>query len=84
MTENFDHSLPDNLADEVGQYIDEGCPGDLNAYLDKRGTPHPQFRYHEVSPDEDFNPEFVPCPDGYRSTWVRLKDGRMWSTCVAI
>jgi hypothetical protein len=83
MSEIADNTLPVELAAEVKRYIAEGCPGDLNDYLDDRNVVHPAFRHHVLKPGEEFKPEVVGgCGPGFHGGWARAKDGHWWSTCL--
>jgi len=85
MTGEPEHNLPSGLAAEVDRYIAEGCPGDLNDYLDERKIAHHPFRHHTLDAGEEFKPEKIPdssCPPGWHGGWTRAKDGHWWSTCL--
>jgi hypothetical protein len=80
----LDHNLPADVASEVDQYIAEGCPGDLNDYLDGKNIAHPQFQHHILNPGEEPKEGVVECAPGFYGTWVQAKDGHWWSTCVPV
>lgn len=71
--------MSSDLRQELEGYVEAGCPGDVNAFLDDRELAHPQIE-HEPRDEfvEEANREAkVICEPGYTpvSIWVPDKAG---------
>jgi hypothetical protein len=59
-------------------FVDAGCPGDVNAYVTDRGLGHPYLDHRRADgADESVHEDFVPCkpPLVPTSKWVPDREG---------
>jgi hypothetical protein len=80
MPEPANTSLPPSLDAALQKYVDDGCPGDVNHFLDALGIEHQPVQSGE------FEPRAVVCEDGYKAVqkcYYNKHDGEQcfW-TCV--
>jgi len=82
MSEPTNASLPPKLDAALQKYVDDGCPGDVNRFLDDLGIVHQPVQTGK------FEPRAPICGDGYRAVqkcYYNKHDGEhcFW-TCVPI
>jgi hypothetical protein len=80
MSESTNAGLPPDLDAALQKYVDEGCPGDVNLFLDDLGIEHQPVRSGE------FMPHYPLCGEGYKplqKCYYNKHDGEhcFW-TCV--
>jgi hypothetical protein len=76
MTEKPSTGFPPEIDQALQRYVDEDCPGDVNAYLDALHIEHPQI--HESGA---FMPEYPVCGDDYHAvmkSYYNKHDGEHW------
>jgi hypothetical protein len=78
MAEESTKGLSVEVESALGEFLDAGCPEEVNAYLDKAQLSHPTIRHEQL--EEAPSPESIavlPCPSGSRSAnrWVPDKHG---------
>ena len=79
--------LSTEVSEALSSYVEAGCPGDVNAYLDRQGLSHPPIEHErrDERTEEAARSARVICDPGYvaESMWIPdRKGGHYFWYCV--